>query len=691
MVKLFKRKMEMELSKVLDSINIKAVLVMTIFLLITSCKNEIRQGYVLKTDQMDSISSWVIYSKDASLLIKERKDYLNKAFNLSLDIKSDSLKTKALLKVAYAAYKLGDSSFFKIVNRRVLEICIKAKDTFGIADIEWNYGAFFIDRMILDSAYFHYHKAYENFQSINHEFYSGKMLYSMAIIQKDIKDYTGSEIHSFQAIQKFEELNKPINLYLCYNLLGVIFNEIEEFKKAIFYHEKAMDYLGDVDDKATYKEGSFNNLGLVYQRQKKYNESIYYFERALKNKNLINLNINLYARLLDNLAYSRLLRKDSADLYPIFYRALTIRDSLNNNFGVSISRFHLSKYYLSKRDTTRAIVSALESYRLATDVKNNKGVLKSLKLLSQIDQANSVEYLERYINLNDILQNREKRQRNKFTRIRFETNKYIRETQRLDSERKIIVVVSFAVILITSLLFLIKIQRSKNKELQFEKKQQKANEEIYSLMLRQQIRLEEGKISERNRIAEDLHDGVLSRIFGTRMGLGFLRLVGDENVLKKHKAFIEELQKIETEIRDISHELKTEGFSAEYNFVILVEDLLESQSKIGLFDYTLECDENIEWNSIIENVKINCYRILQEAVYNVNKHAKATKLSVIFRLEENKLHLLVKDNGLGFELGKKRKGIGLKNIKMRAKNINAKFILKSALSKGTSLEFKIPV
>ena len=681
----------MDLDTIVNVINTKLFLAIAICLMIISCKSDLKQGYPIYTVQMDSISTWINNSRDVSLKLNERKDFLNTAYELGLDIKIDSLRRKALLKVAYAAYKLKDSYFFIIVNNKALDECVKAKDTFGIADTHWNYGAFYVDRIVLDSAYFHYHKAYENFQSISHKLNSARMLYNMAAIQYDIKDYTGSEIHSFQAIQNFEELNKPVNLYLCYNLLGVIFNETEEYDKAIYYHEKAMDYLEDVDDKETYMEGSFNNLGLVYQKLNEYDKSNSYFIKALKSDNLRISNINLYARLLDNLAYTKLLSKDTVDFYPLFYKALKIRDSIGNNFGVSISKFHLSKYYLSKRDTTKAILSALESYRLADEVKNNKVVLRSLKLLAEIDQKNSIQYLERYIGLNDILQNQEKRQRNKFTRIRFETNKYIQETEKLGNEKKIIVATSFVVILITSLLFFIKIQRGKNKELLFDKKQQKANEEIYSLMLRQQIRLEEGKINERNRIAKDLHDGVLGRIFGTRMGLGFLRLGGDENSLKKYRAFVEELQKIETEIRDISHELKTERFSTEFNFVILVEDLLQSQSKIGQFEYILQSDENIEWNSINENVKINCYRILQEAIYNVNKHAKASKFKVCFKLLDSELKLLVKDNGLGFDIRKKRKGIGLKNIKMRAENINAKFVLKSTLTKGTTLELKIPV
>ena len=681
----------MDPNSFINTIRTRLIFVVGFGLLLLSCKNEIQNKYRINTNRIDSISTLVDKSRKTTLAENQRKEFLNAAYELCTSIKSDSLKTKALLKVAYAASKLGDTSFFKIVNRTAQEACIKAKDTFGIADTHWNFGAFYTNRIVLDSAYFHYHKAYENFRSINHSYNSARMLYNMAVIQKDIKDYTGSEILTFQAIKKFDDLNKPINMYLCYNLLGVIFKEIKEYNKAIYYNEKALVYLNDVENKGTFKEGNFNNLGLIYQKLNKYDESILYFKRALKNDNLKSLNINLYARLLDNMAYSKLLKKDSIDLYPLFYKALIIRDSAGNNFDLSISKYHLSKYYLFLRDTAKAIPSALDSYKLATEVKNNKIVLKSLKLLAEIDHENSDQYFESYISLNDILQNQERQQRNKFTRIRFETDEYIEETERLSTEKKIVAAGSIVVVLISSLLFLIKVQRTKNKELLFDKNQQKANEEIYRLMLRQQVRLEEGKINERNRIAGDLHDGVLGRIFGTRMGLGFLSLKGEENTLKKHKDFIEELQKIEKEIRDISHELKAECFTTGFNFIILVEDLLKSQSKIGQFEYTLFSDENIAWNSINEHVKINCYRILQEAIYNVNKHAEASQLEVHFKLEDHVMQLLIQDNGLGFNTRKKRKGIGIKNIKKRAKNINAKFVLKSTLTKGTSLELSIPV
>src|SRR5690606_27519289 len=112
--------------------------------------------------------------------------------------------------------------------------------------------------------------------------------------------------------------------------------------------------------------------------------------------------------------------------------------------------------------------------------------------------------------------------REQFARIRFETDEYIQENEQLLLERTIVFVLGIGLIVILSLLYFLRLQRVRNKQLLLEKEQQIANEEIYKLMLAQQSKLEEGRLNERFRISEELHDGVLSKIYGTRMGLGLL-------------------------------------------------------------------------------------------------------------------------------------------------------------------------
>ena len=80
------------------------------------------------------------------------------------------------------------------------------------------------------------------------------------------------------------------------------------------------------------------------------------------------------------------------------------------------------------------------------------------------------------------------------------------------------------------------------------------------------------------------------------------------------------------------------------------------------------------------------FRILQEFFSNTIKHAKATHLNVILNFSNDKLTIIAKDNGQGFDLNKiNYSGIGLTNIRSRAKLVNAQLTINSQLSKGTKL------
>lgn len=236
-----------------------------------------------------------------------------------------------------------------------------------------------------------------------------------------------------------------------------------------------------------------------------------------------------------------------------------------------------------------------------------------------------------------------------------------------------------------SLAYFLRVQRTKNKELIFEREQQKSNEEIFSLMLKQQSNLEEGRLKERHRISEDLHDGVLGKIFGTRIGLGFLNFEGDENDKKKQQLYIEELQNIEKEIRAISHELKSDILSSKVDFYKIIENLIDQKSDLGNFECEINADNEIQWDKISDEIKINLYRITQEALQNCIKYSNATKVDIHFELNDDTLNLFIKDNGIGFNIKEKRKGIGLKNMQSRATKLNGVFKVTSIINKGTTI------
>ncbi|MCM2301319.1 MAG: sensor histidine kinase [Flavobacteriaceae bacterium] len=666
------------------------LLVIVSIVTITGCNFNSARIEIDNTVNTDSVEILLSESKLENSDLKKRKEYLLKAYYFNTKKPNDTIKNRNLLKITYEAYNLNDTLFFKKLNKEAQKFSIKIRDTFGIADTHWNYGNYLTDKEVMDSAYYHYHQAYKYFLSIKKEYQAGVMLYNMAFIQGRLRDYTGSEIALFQAISIFENLKRYRNLYLCYNYLGLIYTELEEFNSAIDYHHKALDHLEKTENKDDNKVGSLNNIGLVYQKQGNHQKAIEFFNKAFIN-NRKNKNIELYARLSDNIAYSKFKNGDTLNVKTTFIKALHLRDSIKNKAGVVISKIHLAEYYATQADTATALTYAQQACQLSTQIKNNRDVLSILFLLSKLDEKNSFTYLNNYVTLSNSLEKKDRIIRNKFAKIRFETDEYITETEKLSQQKMLIIGASIIGLIIFSLLFFIRIQHSKNKELIFEREQQKVNEEIYSLLLKQQTKLEEERLKERQRIAEELHDGVLSKIFGARLGLGFLNIQGDKETLEKHSNFIEELQLIEKEIRTISHELKTEFLSANLDYQLIIEDLLKNKSTIGKFEYTIEYNNPPEWEAIDDIIKIHFYRILQEALQNIIKYATATKVVLTFNSEHGSLYFSISDNGTGFDPKTKHKGIGLKNMQSRIKKLQGKLTIDTAINKGTTIFVSCPI
>ncbi len=638
----------------------------------------------------DSIFVWVEASKNKSFNHQERKTYLDKAYTLSLKEPNDSLRSAYFLKIAFAYYRLEDGGQFKKVNRDAYQLTVQLKDSMGIAKTHRFLGNFYAKKGIRDSAYYSYFKAHKIYELLKENFYSGRMYLSMAIMQSDIKDYTGSEISTIKAISLLKPLNKYEHLYKCYNNLGIVLNELEDYDKALFYHNKALEYQKKIKDKNTFKENTLNNIGVVYEMRKEYKLAINYYQLALKEKGLQRNNTKLYAMLLDNLAYSKLKLGDTLEVKKIFFTSLKIRDSINDLSGIAINKLHLSEYYAYSTDTIKAIQFATETKQLATDTKNNRDLLASLLLLAKFDTKNNYKYTNQYIKLNDKLQKEERAVRNKFVRIRFETDAIKDENLRLSQQKKILLLIAGLIGLFGLLLYIITMQRSKNKQLQFEQQQQNTNEEIYNLILSQQYKLDEGRRKEKKRISEELHDGILGKLFGTRLLLGSLNEKNDAVTILKREKYINELQEIEEEVRNVSHELNNKSLFSDIGFIQLIEKLLETQSEITNFNYEINYDHNIAWKEIYINLKMNLYRILQEAIQNINKYAKATNVNITFNVDKDYLHLIIIDDGIGFNADSKRKGIGLKNIQSRTLKLKGEFTLRTQPDNGTSILIKVP-
>ncbi len=639
----------------------------------------------------DSVAIWIENSKNNAYPLRKRKQFLLQSYQTIQSLEIDTLAVRNLSKIAYRSLKLGDTLLFKKRNKATLTIAKKLKDTFAIGNVYWNYASYYIKIQEYDSAFYNFRLAHTYFDKKNYIFESAKTQYGMAFIKGRFKDYTGSEVLTFEAIKKFKKIKNYKSLFTCYNHLGQLQRDIKEYDSGLFYYAKAMEYIEKVKNNQPLYEAIYNNSAIIYVAQKEYAKALENYNKVLVNKRLKSQRVGSYARVIDNSAFCKFLMKDTTTVAKDLKEALYLRDSMNNKEGIVISKKHLAQYYAYKQDTSIAINYIKEATSLAKEIKNGGEYLESLFLLSKLDSKHSLAYLKKHIQFSDSLQNIERKTRNRFARIVYETDEYIEENKLLTEQKIWILVTSLGLILILGLLYFLKNQQSKTEKLLLENKQQIADEQVYLITLKQQEKLENERVKERNRIAEELHDGILGKLFGTRVGLGFLDIKGSKDIKEKHQVFLEELQTIEKEIREVSHKLSANFDSTQVNFTAIIRQLIESKCGIGNFRYELDFDEHINWQNVDGKIKVNLYRILQESLQNIIKYAFAKEVRIIFILNNKDLVLSIKDNGIGFDINKNKNGIGIKNMIARIKKLNGVFNIYSKRNEGTTIKIQIPI
>ncbi|MBI4854981.1 MAG: hypothetical protein HY819_24540 [Acidobacteria bacterium] len=181
--------------------------------------------------------------------------------------------------------------------------------------------------------------------------------------------------------------------------------------------------------------------------------------------------------------------------------------------------------------------------------------------------------------------------------------------------------------------------------------------------------------NERKRIARDLHDQTLSDLRQLIMMADQLPAESNGDKRLQSNTFRREIESISTEIRRICEDLSPSvltnvGLTAALEWSLT--EAIAHLPKEEKFDYEFICDDELEEKINFDSaIQIQIYRIVQEAISNICKHAKAKKVFLNVDIsEDNIFTVLISDDGCGFTVGKKT-GRGLSNIRSRASLIEA--------------------
>ncbi|MEO8582378.1 MAG: PAS domain S-box protein [Flavitalea sp.] len=193
---------------------------------------------------------------------------------------------------------------------------------------------------------------------------------------------------------------------------------------------------------------------------------------------------------------------------------------------------------------------------------------------------------------------------------------------------------------------------------------------------------------ERIEISTELHDNVNQILATCKLYLE----IAQSDPLRCNfslKQSYESVQLAISEIRKISHHLNPPALN-DIGLLSALKELIENINPASGFQIYLAHGKLVE-NNMTPDLKLAVYRIIQEQLNNIVKHAQATIVSIDLRLISGRLCLTIKDNGKGFNVLETKKGLGLNNIANRAANFKGKFKVISEPSKGCKLAISIPL
>ena len=210
-------------------------------------------------------------------------------------------------------------------------------------------------------------------------------------------------------------------------------------------------------------------------------------------------------------------------------------------------------------------------------------------------------------------------------------------------------------------------------------------------------RLLHAQENERRRIALELHDELGQDLAVLKLHIDFIKrkLPLDQNALQKafEDVLLEVRQTIE-KVRRISRDLSP-SILVDLGLNAALRGMLKSFAKHSNIEISTDISDTK--NLFSSEQQIAVYRIFQEIITNISKHAQATKVSIVGNKENGKVFFRVKDNGIGFDIEQinamvaPEKGLGLAAMAERVKMLDGHFEISSQVNSGTKIAFEVPI
>lgn len=397
-----------------------------------------------------------------------------------------------------------------------------------------------------------------------------------------------------------------------YNAIATIYDEKGDIEKSLHYYNKALVAYANQHDSISMAYVN-NNIGLVYQKLKKYGLALSYFEKATS----------------------------------------AMEEKAPNNEYLHIMYYNLSDIYEKLGNHKKA----LQNFRKFDEIEYEKLNESRQKEIAQLQEKYQSEQREQ-----EIIQ------------LNFENELQQLQLERKTTQRNYIIGFSCISLLLVSSIASVHVLNKQKTVFKLRKEMAEKNHELTTLALENENStikaLSLGQETERNRIAQYLHDHIGNRIFAIKTNLQ-----ASSNISKQHAASLKPIialsEIMDHEIRELSHQL-IDSNKPSFSLAENLEKLATAFNITPDLQIHFQMKGNVKLPS---HIAIELYRIAQEALTNALKYSNASTIDIFLEQSRFQLKLSINDNGIGINKQQKTTGIGIKNMKERAEAIDGTFMI----------------
>ena len=512
----------------------------------------------------------------------------------------------------------------------------------------------------------------------------------LGIMERRKSDYPKAIAYYLKSKTIFTNLNDKANIAALDHNLGVLYRYLEDYDSSIKSYKNAISILLNLEDKKEDLAKSYNMLGVSFRRSDQLDSAKTYYEKAKNIFTQIGSHSNIY-RVNGNLAVLNSIQNNYAESLILNFENLKYYQKTNNNASICGTLYNISVDYSKLKNYKKALAYCDQTIAVAK-AYNFKSKLKSSYWKKSEIQQNLHQYKDAYENYkiykkySDSLLNKESIQKIQAVELNYKFNQeklkdslfYVNEKNNSESKIKILTGenkiknqwILFGSLGFISLLIILYLYKTKK----FSQKKRYL-QELYSRNL---IKSQE---NEKTKIARELHDSIGQKLMLLTKGI---KNTDNEKLYNLADKTLEELREIS---KDLHPEI-IERIGVTTSIKALISEFDDNTELFFTFD-SLNIDPFIS-----KETGLHIYRILQESLSNIVKHANAKSVYVSILKKSSYILIVVKDNGIGFDFKKKLKNsdsLGMKTLKERAKIINGNIKIQSIIGKGTKTTLLIPV